>query len=53
MKKGGWLMIVVIAVVIILFFKGCIDSERQERDIQRKKIEWDLKIEENRRKYGK
>lgn len=51
--KRGVLLIVVIAVLMIIVVKSCVDSERQDREIQRKKIEWDLKIEENRRKYGK
>lgn len=54
MEKGkGVLAIVAVIVFLILFAKGCIDSERQDAEIQRKKIEWDLKVEENRRKYGK
>ncbi len=54
MEKGkGVLLIIAVVVFFMLFAKGCIDSERQDAEIQRKKYEWDMKIEENRRKYGK
>lgn len=44
---------VLIFVVIIIVLCSIIKSSNQDRQIEMKKIEWDMKIEENRRKFGK
>jgi len=51
--KKAVIKLVLIVIVIIMCFVSCVKSEQQQRSIEQKKIEWDLKIEQNRRKYGK